>query len=174
MTTQPQLPNELDARSIGPETLEQLRRQVIAAWKAGSSRRRISVEVGLSYSAVVKIINRYAEFGEASFAVRKRGTKPGMGRLLTSAQEQIVLFSIDTMQPRQLGLPYRRWSCPAVRQFIQGTLGVRLTERTVWNYMSRWGSYPRRLAGAANADQDGVSAAAPSSGRAFAESARAA
>lgn len=130
--------SHVDGRSLSIEALEQRRREVIEIWRTGASRRYISEELGLSYSAVVKITNRFAEQGEASFAVCRRGAKPGSRRLLSKPQELSVQETIASTKPQAWGLEDLRWSCPAVQRFIETQYGLQLTERTVWNYLHRW------------------------------------
>lgn len=157
MSSRESNPSHVDGRSLSIEALEQRRREVIEIWSTGASRRYISEELGLSYSAVVKITNRYAEQGEASFAVCRRGAKPGSRRLLTKPQELSVQETIATTKPQAWGLEDERWSCPAVQRFIETHYGLELTERTVWNYLHRWNVPCRKKAPAGSKQKRVVS-----------------
>ena len=130
--------SHVDGRSLSIEALEQRRREVIDLWRTGARRRYLSEELGLSYSAVVKITNRFVEQGESSFVVCRRGAKPGSRRLLSKPQELSVQETIASTKPQAWGLEDARWSCPAVQRFIETHYGLELTERTVWNYLHRW------------------------------------
>jgi len=135
-----------DGRALPPHELEECRRRVVEAHVRGLSRRQISTLVGLSYSAVGNIIKRYQEMGQRSIATVKRGSKPGIGRILSAEQESRLADLVRGHSPEQLGLKYQVWRCHAVAQLVQREYGIALSQRTVWNYLSRWGVHRQRKA----------------------------
>ena len=137
---------KIDARTLHPLELERMRQAIVADWKSGETLRAISERNGMSYSGVSKITQRYAAAGDDSFAVKKRGNKTGAGRLLSEVQEHLTRQCIENRQPIEVGIPYKRWNCAAVGAFLQQSFGITLLQRTVWNYLTRWGMAPRRVA----------------------------
>jgi transposase len=52
-----------DARKLSPAEQHERRRQVIRAHKRGRTKTQIAEEIGLSYTAVSKVITRYEAEG---------------------------------------------------------------------------------------------------------------
>ena len=61
------------ARRISPAEQHERRRQVIRAYQRKVNKRQIAREVGLSYSATCKVIDRFKAGGLAALAPRLRG-----------------------------------------------------------------------------------------------------
>lgn len=133
-----------DARRLSPAEQHERRRQVIRAWKRGTNKRQISRDVGLSYSAVCKIIDRYEAEGPASLAPRTRGRKAGEQRVLSAEQETHIQRMICDHRPEQLKMEFALWSRPAVQQLIERECAIRLHVRSVGKYLSRWGFTPQK------------------------------
>lgn len=76
-----------DARKLRPTEQHERRRQVVLAHKRGRTRSQIAEEVGLSYTAVSKVITRFEAQGMAALVPRKRGRRSGEDRALTPEQE---------------------------------------------------------------------------------------
>ena len=133
-----------DARRLSPAEQHERRRQVIRAFKRGVSKRRISEDVGLSYSATCKIIDRFNGGGMASLAPRTRGRRTGDKRALTEEQEARVRKMICDHRPEQLRMDFALWSRPAVCELIQRECGVSLHVRSVGKYLTRWGFTPQK------------------------------
>lgn len=72
-----------DARRLSPAEQHERRRQVIRAHKRKLNKKRIVRDVGLSYSATCKIIDRYAAEDVAALTPRKRGQRSGDRRVLS-------------------------------------------------------------------------------------------
>lgn len=119
---------------------------MVRAYKRGRTRTQIAEDVGLSYTAVGKIIALFEASGMAALAPRRRGRRAGEDRALTPAQEEAILRAISTQSPRQLALDFAQWSRPAVQQLIEREYGVVLHVRSVGKYLARWGFKPQRSA----------------------------
>ncbi|MGA9129570.1 MAG: helix-turn-helix domain-containing protein, partial [Terracidiphilus sp.] len=52
-----------DARKLSPQAQHERRRQVVRAYKRGVNRRQIARDLGLSYSSVRMIVNRFKKDG---------------------------------------------------------------------------------------------------------------
>jgi transposase len=133
-----------DARKLSPAEQHERRRQVIRAHKRGRTRAQIAAEVGLSHTAVTKVIARYENEGAAGLAPRKRGRRSGEDRALTAEQEDAVRRIICDKRPEQLKMEFALWSRAAVMQLIERECGVKLHVRSVGKYLARWGFTPQK------------------------------
>ncbi|KKW68004.1 endonuclease DDE [Lampropedia cohaerens] len=133
-----------DARRLSPAEQHERRRQVIRAWKRGIKKRQIGRDVGLSYSAVCKIIDRYEAEGAKSLLPRTRGRKTGEQRVLNAQQEAHIQRLICERRPEQLKMDFALWSRPAVQQLIERECGIHLHVRSVGKYLARWGFTPQK------------------------------
>lgn len=133
-----------DARKLSPAEQHERRRQVIRAHKRGRTRAQIATEVGLSHTAVTKVIARYESEGAAGLAPRKRGRRSGEDRALSAEQEDAVRRIICDKRPEQLKMEFALWSRAAVMQLIERECGVKLHVRSVGKYLARWGFTPQK------------------------------
>jgi transposase len=72
-------------------------------------------------------------------SVGDKAHRSGSGLLLTDEQQQEIQRSISDKMPDQLKLPFALWTRKAVGQLICERYGVALAERTLTDYMKRWG-----------------------------------
>ena len=133
-----------DARKLSPAEQHERRRQVIRAHKRGRSRTQIAKEVGLSYTAVSKTIERFEAHGMAALAPRTRGRRSGEDRALSEEQEQAIQRTICDKRPEQLKMDFFLWSRAAVMQLIEREYGIKLHVRSVGKYLARWGFTPQK------------------------------
>jgi transposase len=133
-----------DARRISPAEQHERRRQVIRAYKRKVNKRQIAREVGLSYSATCKVIDRFNAGGLAALAPRLRGRRAGDKRALTPAQEARIRRTICDRRPEQLKMDFALWSRAAVMQLIERECGISLQVRSVGKYLARWGFTPQK------------------------------
>ena len=133
-----------DARRLSPAEQHERRRQVIRAYKRHANKRQISRDVGLSYSATCKIIERYKAGGLSALAPRVRGRRTGDKRVLTRKQELAIQRTICDRRPEQLKMDFALWSRSAVMALIEREYGVRLHVRSVGKYLERWGFTPQK------------------------------
>lgn len=136
--------NTEDARQLSPAEQHERRRQVIRAYQRKLNKRQIAREVGLSYSATCKIIDRYHVGGMAALAPRKRGRRSGDKRALTGEQEASLRQTICDKRPEQLKREFALWSRAAVRELIERECNVTLHLRSVGKYLARWGFTPQK------------------------------
>ena len=133
-----------DARKLSPGEQHERRRQVIRAYKRGRSRTQIAQEIGLSYPAVSKTIERYKAHGAAGLAPQTRGRRAGEDRALSAEQEQAIQRLICDKRPEQLKMDFALWSRAAVMQLIERECAVVLHVRSVGKYLARWGFTPQK------------------------------
>lgn len=133
-----------DARKLSPAEQHERRRQVIRAYQRGRTKTEIAVEIGLSHTAVTRIIARYESEGMAALAPRKRGRRDGEDRALTAEQETEIRRLICDKRPEQLKMDFALWSRAAVMQLIADKFDIRLHVRSVGKYLARWGFTPQK------------------------------
>ena len=133
-----------DARRISPAEQHERRRQVIRAHQRKVNKRQIAREVGLSYSATCKVIDRFKAGGLAALVPRVRGRREGDKRVLTPAQEALIRRTICDKRPEQLKMDFALWSRAAVMQLIERECGISLQVRSVGKYLARWGFTPQK------------------------------
>jgi len=133
-----------DARRLSPGEQHERRRQVIRAYKRKLNKRQIARDVGLSYCATCKIIDRYNAGGMAALAPRTRGRRAGAKRALSAEQEASIRRTICDKRPEQLKMEFALWSRAAVRELIERECQVTLHLRSVGKYLARWGFTPQK------------------------------
>lgn len=133
-----------DARKLSPAEQHERRRQVVRAYKRGRTRAEIAEDVGLSYTAVGKIIALFESSGMDGLAPRRRGRRTGEDRALTVEHEALIHQTILNKRPRQVKLEFALWSRAAVQQLIERECGVVLHVRSVGKYLARWGFKPQK------------------------------
>ncbi len=133
-----------DARLLSPAEQHERRRQVIRAYKRKLTKRQIARDVGLSYSATCKIIDRYNAGGMASLAPGKRGRRAGDKRALSAEQEGNIRQTICDKRPEQLKMEFALWCRAAVCELIEREYQVTLHLRSVGKYLARWGFTPQK------------------------------
>ncbi len=133
-----------DARRISPAEQHERRRQVIRAYKRKINKRQIALDVGLSYSATCKIVDRFKADGLAALAPRVRGRRVGDKRGLSAEQESNIQRTICDKRPEQLKMEFALWSRAAVKELIERECKVTLHLRSVGKYLARWGFTPQK------------------------------
>lgn len=133
-----------DARKLSPEAQHERRRQVVRAFKRGVNRRQISRDVGLSYSSVRMIVDRYEKSGLSGIQSGRRGRPAGSCRTLTAEQEVQIQQLICDKRPEQLKLNFALWTRAAVMMLIERECAIKLPVRSVGEYLKRWGFTPQK------------------------------
>lgn len=133
-----------DARQLSPAEQHERRRQVIRAYKRGLNKRQIARDVGLSYTGVDRVIDRYEVGGMAALKPDKRGRREGDKRVLSRRQEAQIQTMIRDQRPEQLKMEFALWSRVAVRQLILDEFGIDVPVRTVGKYLASWGFTPQK------------------------------
>jgi transposase len=133
-----------DARKLSPQAQHERRRQVVRAYKRGVNRRQIARDLGLSYSSVRMIVNRFKKDGMRGIDSGQRGRQAGSCRTLTAEQEEQIQRLICDKRPEQLKLDFALWTRAAVMLLIERECGIRLPVRSVGEYLKRWGFTPQK------------------------------
>ncbi|SCC91520.1 transposase [Thiomonas sp. X19] len=133
-----------DARRLTSAEQHERRRQVVRAHQRGRTRTQIAADVGLSYTAVSKTIDRYEAGGMAALAPQRRGRRQGQQRVLSAEQEARLQQMICDHRPEQLKMDFALWSRAAVMQLIERECGMALQVRSVGKSLARWGFTPQK------------------------------
>lgn len=94
---------------------------------------------GLSWAAVNTAIQQYKAEGDGNLKPASRGRKLGTGRILTIEHEAEICERIRKRRPWFYKLKDALWNRNTVMQLIDQKTGIKLPERSVTNYLHRWG-----------------------------------
>ena len=133
-----------DARKLGQDAQQELRRRAVALKKQGETHDDIAAMLDVSRGAVRKWWGLYSKGGMQALRIGRRGRVQGACRSLTPEQERSVKLMIVDKTPEQLKMPFALWTRQAVQELIEHMHEVRMPVRSVGNYLSRWGFTPQR------------------------------
>jgi transposase len=133
-----------DARTLSPQTQEQLRKQAIRLKKNGESFVGIAELLGVHRNTVSGWWRRYEAQGAKALNARKRGRSEGDQRTLGPAQEAELQRIICDKTPDQFKLTFALWTRQAVQELIKVRWGIAMPIRTVGEYLKRWGFTPQK------------------------------
>jgi len=126
-----------DFRSLAAAAQETIRRNAVAAVRAGMSQLEAARVFGITRQAISSWMAIYASKGQAGLKAKRRG-RPTGGQLLGWQAAQISRDIMDRC-PDQLKLPFYLWTREAVGLLIKERFGVQLSVWTVGRYLARWG-----------------------------------
>lgn len=128
-----------DARSLSDEALNERLRQVVRCRLRGSGLKESAERCGMGLTAANDAWQRYQRGGWVAVKVSRSGRPQGSGMILTRAQQKETRRLITDKMPDQLKLPYALWSRKAIALLIQERYALVLPERTLTDYLRRWG-----------------------------------
>jgi len=129
---------KIDARTLGLSALQLLRRQVVQAVRGGMTQTGAAGTFGASLRAVSKWMRLDREGGLRALKLKRRGRRPGDGRLNAKQAARLRALIIDKM-PDQLKLPFYLWTREAVARLIDREYGISVSRTTVGRYLQAWG-----------------------------------
>jgi len=137
---------KIDARKLSSEVQQHNREQAIRLHGQGMKREDIAHIVGIHPSTLGAWIALYNKGGAEALKLGQRGRRKGDGRTLSAPQE-LRLKEIIVGQCRdQMELPFALWSSTAIRALIYSLWGIKIGQRTISDYMKRWGYTPQKAA----------------------------
>ena len=129
-----------DARKLSSEVQEEKRKQAIRLHKKGKRYKEIAELVEVHFETIGKWVRAYRSEGIKALSSNTRGRRPGSAKRLTPEQEKAIQKLIVDKTPDQLKLVYALWTRKAVLELIEDQFGIKLSIRTVGNYLSSWDS----------------------------------
>lgn len=129
----------IDLRKTGREGLKEIRRQVVRLKKLGKTGKEIEELTGVRQNRASEIWRAYQREGEASLERKKYGRKPGTHMVLTPEEQVDIRKAIEENRPEDFGITGKLWTLGRTREYIQKRWGKAVNERTLSDYMKRWG-----------------------------------
>jgi transposase len=133
-----------DARQLSDEALQVLRLRALRGIELGYSEVELADVLGVCHETISRWWSAYATAGTSALPGARTGRPLGVGRLLSDAQAQRIRQCIDSDTPQSLGIAHALWTRGAVRALIQQEFAIDLAERTVGQYLRRWGYTPKK------------------------------
>lgn len=127
-----------DARKQTREEVQARRLEVVHLLLEGIPVMQIVERTGLSWTAVNAAIKRYQANGQDDLKPGARGRRLGTGRVLTAEQEANIR-QLLRQRPWYHGLKDHLWDRDSVKLLISGKHRITLSDRSVDNYLNRWG-----------------------------------
>jgi transposase len=135
-----------DARHLSDEALQTLRLRALHGIELGYTERELADLLGVCHETISRWWSAYGADGPSALPGGRTGRPVGVGRLLADAQAERIRHRLDYFLPTDLGIPHALWTRRAVQELIQKEFGIVLAERTVGQYLRRWGYTPKKPA----------------------------
>jgi transposase len=142
-----------DARQLSDETLQVLRLRALRGIELGYSELELADLLGVCNETISRWWTAYAAEGLPALPGGRTGRPLGSGRSLSDEQAERIKGCIDNHCPQEVGIPHALWTRRAVRDLICKEFGIDLAERTVGQYLRRWG-YTSKKPGRHSRQQD--------------------
>ena len=133
-------------RKAGREGLKEIRRQVVRLKKMGKTGKEIEELTGVRQNRTSEICTAYQREGESSLERKKYGRKAGSHMILTAEEQENIRSAVEEKTPEDFGITGKLWTLGRTRQYIQKQFHKAINERTLSDYMKRWGMSCQRPA----------------------------
>jgi transposase len=133
-----------DARQLSDDALQVLRLRALRGLELGYSELDLAELLGVRHETISRWWTAYRAEGLDSLPGERSGRPLGSGRFLSEPQAQRIKNCIDFHCPEELGIPHTLWTRRAVRELIRKEFHVDLAERSVGQYLRRWGYTPKK------------------------------
>lgn len=128
-----------DARHLSDQALQILRLRALHGIELGYSELDLSELLGVCHETISRWWTAYTDEGLDSLPGDRTGRPLGSGRFLSDQQAQRIQELIDNNSPEKVGIAHALWTRRAVRDLIRKEFDLNLAERTVGQYLRRWG-----------------------------------
>ena len=128
-----------DARSLSDEALQILRLRALHGLELGYSEVELADLLGVCHETISRWWTAYCAEGLQSLPGGRTGRPLGSGRFLSEQQAHCIQQLLDDNSPEQLGIAHPLWNRRAVGDLIRKEFGIDLANRTVGQYLRRWG-----------------------------------
>ena len=136
----------IDLRKVGREGLKEIRRQVVRLKKMGKTGKEIEELTGVRQNRASEIWTAYQREGEASLERKKYGRKPGSHMVLDEEEQADIRKAIEEKRPEDFGITGALWTLGRTKEYIKKRFEKSVNERTLSDYMRRWGMSCQRPA----------------------------
>ena len=136
----------IDLRKVGSEGLKEIRRQVVRLKKMGKTGKEIEELTGVRQNRASEIWTAYQRDSEIFLERKKYGRKAGSHVLLTAEEQDNIRKTVEEKIPEDFGITGKLWTLGRTRQYIQKQFHKAINERTLSDYMKRWGMSCQRPA----------------------------
>ena len=136
----------IDLRKVGRDGLKEIRRQVVRLKKKGKTGSEIEELTGVRQNRASEIWTAYQREGEGSLERKKYGRKPGSHMVLSEEEQGTIRKAIEEKRPEDFGITGQLWTLGRTREYIRKEFGKSVNERTLSDYMKRWGMSCQRPA----------------------------
>jgi transposase len=133
-----------DARTLTQEAQESLRHRAVKAVISGQQQTTVAKLFGVSPVIVCRWMAAFRKGGIQALSKKKRGRRSEDMKLLKPHQCATIVKMITDKCPDQLKMPFALWTREAVGSLIEHQIGVKLSIRSVGNYLKRWGFTPQK------------------------------
>lgn len=133
-----------DARQLSDEALQVLRLRALRGIELGYSEVELGQLLGVCHETISRWWTAYTTEGLDALPGNRSGRPLGSGRFLSDEQAKRIQEQIDHHTPQQLDISQALWTRRAVRDLIRKEYGIDLAERTVGQYLRRWGYTPKK------------------------------
>ena len=136
----------IDLRKVGREGRKEIRRQVVRLKKMGKTGKEIEELTGVRQNRASEIWTAYQREGESSLERKKYGRKAGSHMVLTAEEQENIRKTVEEKIPEDFGITGKLRTLGRTRQYIQMQFHKAIKERTLSDYMKRWGMSCQRPA----------------------------
>ena len=137
---------ETDYRTVDSKAVYELKKVALRLRRKGKEVREICEITGLADKTVRMAFEAYDAGGINAIKPKKRGRKAGEKRTLSAEQEQEITALLVDHDPAQLKLKGCMWTRGSVKELIKQKYGITMPNRTVGEYLRRWGFTVQRPA----------------------------
>ena len=137
---------ETDYRTVDSKAVYELKKVALRLRRKGKEVREICEITGLADKTVRMTFEAYDAGGINAIKPKKRGRKAGEKRTLSAEQEQEIITLLVDHDPAQLKLKGCMWTRGSVKELIKQKDGITMPNRTVGEYLRRWGFTVQRPA----------------------------
>ncbi len=132
-----------DARSLSPETQEEIRRQAIRLLKT-LKPREVAELLEVSRNAVYEWKKAHQAGGLKALKAKTQGRPKDSGLALSKERQHKIRVIICDATPDQLKMPFALWTREAIQSLVKDLFNINMERRQVGRYLKRWGFTPQR------------------------------
>ena len=136
----------IDLRKVGRSGLKEIRRQVVRLKKMGKTGKELEELTGVRQNRASEIWTAYQREGDISLERKKYGRKAGSHMVQTTEKQENIRKTVEEKIPEDFGITGKLWTLGRTRQYIEKQYHKATNERTLSDYMKRWGMSCQRPA----------------------------